>query len=475
MKNCCNINNKTKKCRRNKDKKIFSLPRRFSKKKCLTKKIKGFTMKSSCAPFKFCKIKKQKGGNISDCINSEDPITYEEIKDIPVDDLIKFKLMETTEENKGKINNCYDRKSMEEHIKSKIKQGKIPDLIRDPLSNKILGMEFILNNFPDALETEFNITTPSGDDYVYDEEEEEILDIDGELEIIKEEIENINNEEDDNTSAELIEEFSDHLHGLIQEIPENLRDDFISSLYDLVEDNIISPNKKIQLETIIKNEENDLIGGNKKKQYGKGPGMSVPANIDPIDPIEPYSILVITTHGGYSDFDDIEINSNIDFTKINAVKPGVCNYLDGENADAIVRFLENEKYYNTYSYESSVELLPSIMKILDPYAADPDSEDDKRFILTKINEINKTGKINRDLLEYNYNLLRNGSYIKYSAPKGSQYVDKDFEVFSSEKKKENQYLYFNGIILINKDGVEDILPLMTRRITRQTKKTIQFI
>ena len=634
--------------------------------------------------------KKQKGGNISDCINSEDPITYEEIKDIPVDDLIKFKVMEETDENKGKINYCYDRESIGEHIKSKIKQGKIPDLIRDPLSNKILGMEFILKNFPGALETEFNITTPSGDDYVYDEEEEEIIDIDGELEFIREEIENINNEENDNTSAELIEEFSDRLHGLIQQIPSLQRDDFISTLKDLVEDNIISPNKKIQLENIIKNEENDLIGGNKKKQkggnigdcinnedpvlleeiknipvddlikfkireitdenegkinncyeketikrhieanlsrrikldnikdplsnkllgldfiltnfpeyrgrsdiiinrgtngitgndedqegvtenidtqlelvvdqlisrftdinleenediyerlieqfaqylhrtvyhlsnnemtldekdqflegvnqiieemidspnkkmqlenvvqgiredldqseigggskkqYGKGPGMSVPAKVD--DPIEPYSILVITTHGGYSDFDDIEINSNIDFTKINAVKPGVCNYLDGENADDIVRFLENEKYYNTYSYESSVELLPSIMKILDPYAADPNSDDDKRFILTKINEINKTGKIDRDLLEYNYNLLRNGSYIKYSAPKGSQYVDKDFEVFSSEKKKENQYLYFNGIILINKDGVEDILPLMTRRITRQTKK-----
>jgi len=56
MKNCCNINKLTKKCIRN-DKKIFNLPRKFSRKYCTTKKIKGFTMKASCAPFKYCKKK----------------------------------------------------------------------------------------------------------------------------------------------------------------------------------------------------------------------------------------------------------------------------------------------------------------------------------------------------------------------------------------------------------------------------------
>jgi len=59
--NCCNINKKTKKCFRKSDKKVFKLPRRFSKKACLTKKIKGFSMRSSCAPFKDCI--KQCGGN----------------------------------------------------------------------------------------------------------------------------------------------------------------------------------------------------------------------------------------------------------------------------------------------------------------------------------------------------------------------------------------------------------------------------
>ena len=51
---CCIAVATTKTCKR-KDGKLFKLPRRFSKKTCLTKKVRGFTMKSSCAPFKYCK------------------------------------------------------------------------------------------------------------------------------------------------------------------------------------------------------------------------------------------------------------------------------------------------------------------------------------------------------------------------------------------------------------------------------------
>ena len=58
MKSCCNITNKSKKCKR-KDGKIFKLPRKFSKTICLSSKIKGFSMKSSCSPFKSCKKKSQ--------------------------------------------------------------------------------------------------------------------------------------------------------------------------------------------------------------------------------------------------------------------------------------------------------------------------------------------------------------------------------------------------------------------------------
>lgn len=40
---------------RKKDKKIFKLPRKFTKKQCTQKKIRGFTMRSSCAPYKSCR------------------------------------------------------------------------------------------------------------------------------------------------------------------------------------------------------------------------------------------------------------------------------------------------------------------------------------------------------------------------------------------------------------------------------------
>lgn len=52
MNKCCN-NPKTKKCIRQ-DKKLFSLPRRFSMKQC--KHPKGYSMKASCAPYKYCKM-----------------------------------------------------------------------------------------------------------------------------------------------------------------------------------------------------------------------------------------------------------------------------------------------------------------------------------------------------------------------------------------------------------------------------------
>ncbi len=59
MKKCCGkLNKRTKKCIRSKDGKKFNLPRKFSKNKC--KYQKGFTMKSSCAPYKYCKYRGSK-------------------------------------------------------------------------------------------------------------------------------------------------------------------------------------------------------------------------------------------------------------------------------------------------------------------------------------------------------------------------------------------------------------------------------
>ena len=58
MKSCCSSTGNDSSCKR-KDGKTFSLPRKFSKSKC--KNPKGFTMKSSCAPYKYC----NKGGKHS--------------------------------------------------------------------------------------------------------------------------------------------------------------------------------------------------------------------------------------------------------------------------------------------------------------------------------------------------------------------------------------------------------------------------
>jgi hypothetical protein len=62
MVNCCSHTKKDKICKRLSDNKEFNLPRRFTRKRCITKKIKGFTMRSSCAPYKDCT---KKGGNKS--------------------------------------------------------------------------------------------------------------------------------------------------------------------------------------------------------------------------------------------------------------------------------------------------------------------------------------------------------------------------------------------------------------------------
>jgi hypothetical protein len=59
MKNCCNHTKKDKRCIRKSDKKTFSLPRKFTYQQC-KKGIRGFTMRSSCAPYKDCiKTKRQ--------------------------------------------------------------------------------------------------------------------------------------------------------------------------------------------------------------------------------------------------------------------------------------------------------------------------------------------------------------------------------------------------------------------------------
>jgi hypothetical protein len=57
MVSCCNHTEKDKVCTR-KDKKTFKLPRKYNRKQC--RKKQGFSMKSSCAPYKYCREKRKK-------------------------------------------------------------------------------------------------------------------------------------------------------------------------------------------------------------------------------------------------------------------------------------------------------------------------------------------------------------------------------------------------------------------------------
>jgi hypothetical protein len=59
MKTCCLHNMRSKSCVRKQDKKVFQLPRRFTRKRCVEGQVRGFTMRSSCAPYQFCKKNKK--------------------------------------------------------------------------------------------------------------------------------------------------------------------------------------------------------------------------------------------------------------------------------------------------------------------------------------------------------------------------------------------------------------------------------
>ena len=52
MKSCLSAGPQNKKCIRTSNKKVFNLPRKFSKLVCLRGVIRGFTMRASCAPWK---------------------------------------------------------------------------------------------------------------------------------------------------------------------------------------------------------------------------------------------------------------------------------------------------------------------------------------------------------------------------------------------------------------------------------------
>jgi len=102
MKSCCTHSKRNKKCVR-KDGKIFTLPRKFDREICLTKDIKGFSLKSSCAPYKYC-TKKEFLYNPDDPSRSFDVYIDKNPKDtIP----IKYKTLDDVKKTIKKLERLY--------------------------------------------------------------------------------------------------------------------------------------------------------------------------------------------------------------------------------------------------------------------------------------------------------------------------------------------------------------------------------
>ena len=51
---CCDACPMRRQCQRMEDGKVFALPRRFSQRRCACGPVRGYSMRSSCAPFKGC-------------------------------------------------------------------------------------------------------------------------------------------------------------------------------------------------------------------------------------------------------------------------------------------------------------------------------------------------------------------------------------------------------------------------------------
>jgi hypothetical protein len=99
VKSCCTHKKKDKECIRTSDKKVFNLPRKVDREICLSRDIKGYSMKSSCAPYKDCSKKQflynkddpSSSFNVYIDKNPNDtiPIKYKTIEDVK-DTIIKL-------------------------------------------------------------------------------------------------------------------------------------------------------------------------------------------------------------------------------------------------------------------------------------------------------------------------------------------------------------------------------------------------
>ena len=106
MIDCCKSKTQ-KKCKRQ-DGKVFSLPRKFTKKRCIQGPVNGFTMRSSCAPYKYCKT--IKGGKKEFLYNPNNPKTSFDvyIDKNPKDTIpIKYTTVDDVKETINKLEKLY--------------------------------------------------------------------------------------------------------------------------------------------------------------------------------------------------------------------------------------------------------------------------------------------------------------------------------------------------------------------------------
>ena len=84
MQTCCNHKSTAKKCIRSSDSKVFKLPRKKTRHECIIKPVKGYTMRSSCAPYKDCKRPKFGEYNVYINRNPDNtiPIKYTTLQDV---------------------------------------------------------------------------------------------------------------------------------------------------------------------------------------------------------------------------------------------------------------------------------------------------------------------------------------------------------------------------------------------------------
>jgi hypothetical protein len=109
MKSCCqnNVDKKFKRCTRKKDNKIFKLPRKLTQKRCLAG-VKGFSAKSSCAPYKYCKKTRRKKKSFLFNPNDPDKSFDVYIDKNPKDTIpIRYKTLDDVKTTITKLENLY--------------------------------------------------------------------------------------------------------------------------------------------------------------------------------------------------------------------------------------------------------------------------------------------------------------------------------------------------------------------------------